>query len=54
MLLKIDWKENLVDDVELALYIEQLEGLGSRQYDNTKDLEHISDLLDVAIINLRK
>ena len=38
----------------LALYIEQLEGFRSIQYGNAKDLEQFSDLLDVAIINLRE
>ena len=38
----------------LALYIEQLEGFRSIQYGNAKDLEQVSDLLDVAIINLRE
>ena len=36
----------------LAIYIEQLEGFGSIQYGNAKDVEEFSDLLDVAIINL--
>ena len=38
----------------LAMYIEQLEGFRSIQYGNAKDLEQFSDLLDVAIINLRE
>ena len=38
----------------LALYIEQLEGFRSIQYNNAKDLEQVADLLDVAIINLRE
>ena len=38
----------------LALYIEQLEGFRSIQYGNVKDLEQVSDLLVVAIINLRE
>ena len=38
----------------LALYIEQLESFRSIQYGNAKDVEEFSDLLDVAIINLRE
>ena len=38
----------------LAIYIEQLEGFRSIQYGNAKDVEEFSDLLDVAIINLRE
>ena len=38
----------------LALYIVQLEGFRSIQYDNAKDLEQFSDLLDDAVINLRE
>ena len=38
----------------LALYIEQLEGFKSIQYRNAKDLEQFSNLLDLAIINLRE
>ena len=38
----------------LAMYIEQLEGFRSIQYGNAKDLGQFSDLLDVAIINLRE
>ena len=37
-----------------AVHIEQLDGFRSKQYGNTKGLEQFSDLLDVAIINLRK
>ena len=37
----------------LALYIEQLESFTSIQYGNAKDVEEFSDLLNVAIINLR-
>ena len=36
------------------MYIEQLKGFRSIQYGNAKDLEQFSDLLDVAIINLRE
>ena len=38
----------------LAMYIEQLEGFRSIQYGNAKDLGQFSDLLDVAIKNLRE
>ena len=38
----------------LAMYIVQLEGFRSTQYDNAKDLEQFSDLLDDAVINLRE
>ena len=36
------------------MHIEQLDGFRSKQYGNTKGLEQFSDLLDVAIKNLRK
>ena len=38
----------------LTIYIEQLEGFRSIQYGNAKDVEEFSDLLDVAITNLRE
>ena len=36
------------------MYIEHLDGFRSKQYESTKGLEQFSDLLSVAIINLRK
>ena len=38
----------------LALFIEQLESFRPIQHGNAKDVEEFSDLLDVAIINLRE